>query len=308
MFDRKAIKEQAKAMIKRSYLALIVVVFLAGVLGATVGGGTIQTVDISGVFDTDSDVDFDDSDIQPEADPDVWAPETQTGNPWEDVPQQENPFDLTEMWREFADSMGIALPILIGVIVAVVLIAMVTALLFGIFVSNVVTSGLCGWLMRYWRGENPSIGELFASFRNYRPVLGAMFLRDLYTFLWSLLFIIPGIVKGLAYSMVPYIIYENPNLTASQALKISQKMTDGAKGDLFVLGLSFIGWNILTALTGGLLGIFYVNPYMGLTYAGVYDQLKWNAIQDGRLTWTDFGQVVPAPEWTAPAAPVEFYG
>lgn len=304
MFDRKTIKEQAKTLIKRSYWMLVLVVFLAGVLGATVGGGAVSSVN----WDVDSIFDNEDVDVQPGTDEDLWVPDTQPDNPWENAVPQENPFDLTEEWREFAGSMGMALPILIGVIVAVVLFAMVTASLFGIFVSNIVTSGVRGWLMRYWRGETPSVGDLFATFRTYRPVLGAMFLRDLYAFLWSLLFIVPGIIKSLAYSMVPYIIYENPNLTASQALKISEKMTDGAKGDLFVLELSFLGWNMLSAITGGIVGIFYSNPYIGVTYAGVYDQLKWNAIQSGRLNWADFGQTAPEPEWTAPAAPVDFYG
>ena len=93
-------------------------------------------------------------------------------------------------------------------------------------------------------------------------------------------------------------------------------MTKGYKFDLFVLNLSFIGWVFLSAITGGLVGIFWANPYMGLTHAGVYEDLKWNAIQSGKLTWGDFGQLPPpaadpfadvwgTPDTAAPAAPAE---
>ena len=309
MFDRKLIKEQAKSLIKRSYWMLVLVVFLAGVLGATVGGTSMSAVNLNSdfsdntVMNNDVDNDWDD---RYDNDWDDYYGNNVPGNPWEGNVNPENPFDFTQWWKAFAASWGVALSIAIIVIVVVVLLALIFGVLFQIFVSNVVTAGLSGWLMRYWRGETPAVGDLFSTFRTYAPVVKAMFLRGLLTFLWSLLFIIPGIIKSLAYAMVPYIIYENPNLTPSQALKISDKMTDGAKGDLFVMGLSFVGWNFLSALTGGLVGIFYVNPYIGLAYAGVYDQLKWNAIQDGRLTWADFGQAAPAPEWTAPATPVDF--
>ncbi len=162
-----------------------------------------------------------------------------------------------------------------------------------IFVGNVMTVGGHGWLLRYWRGEKPSVGELFAGFRIYKPALLTMLLTQVYTFLWSLLFLIPGIVKGYAYSMVPYIIYENPNLSADEAITLSCRLTDGSKGELFVLDLSWIGWVLLSTVTAGIVGILYVNPYMALTHAGVYEELKWRAIQSGRLTWADFGQMPP---------------
>ena len=186
---------------------------------------------------------------------------------------------------------------LLYIILSVVVIA---ALLFGIFVGNVVAVGLHGWFLRYQRGEAVKIGELFAGFRIYKPALCTRLLTDIYTFLWSLLFIIPGIVKGYAYSMANYIIYENPNLSANQAIRMSEKMTDGYKGELFVLELSWIGWGFLNAFTLGILGIVYVNPYMFTTHAAAYEYLKQNAIQSGRLTWEDFGQMPPAYQPPAP--------
>lgn len=170
---------------------------------------------------------------------------------------------------------------------------LVAVLLYGVFVGHVVGTGMRGWFLRYSRGENASFGELFASFRIYLPVVAANFLRSLYTFLWSLLFVVPGIVKSYAYSMTDYIIYENPNLSANQAITLSRELTRGAKWELFVLDLSFIGWNLLSALTCGLVGVLYVNPYYHTAHALVYDSLKMTAIQTGRLTWADFGQVAP---------------
>lgn len=187
---------------------------------------------------------------------------------------------------------------ILGVLLIVVCVVLAAAFLYSIFVGNVVGTGMRGWFLRYSRGENASFGELFASFRIYMPVVAANFLRGLYTFLWWLLFFIPGIVKSYAYSMTDYIIYENPNLSANQAITLSRELTRGAKWDLFVLDLSFIGWNLLSGLTFGLLGILYVNPYYSTAHAMVYDSLKMTAIQSGRLTWADFGQM--APVYTQP--------
>ena len=120
-------------------------------------------------------------------------------------------------------------------------------------------------------------------------------LRDVFVFLWSLLFIIPGIVMSYAYSMADYIIYENPNLSPSRALQMSKAMTQGHKGDLFIFDLSFFGWMLLSGLTCGILGIVYVNPYMYTAHAGLYDALKDNAIRQGILRWEDFGQLPPPP-------------
>lgn len=179
----------------------------------------------------------------------------------------------------------------------------VIAVAYSIFVAGIIDVGCRGWFMRYWRGEYPSVGELFAAFRIYLPALKTSLLVNVYTLLWSLLFIIPGIVKGFAYSMTHYIIYENPNLTANEAITISRKLTDGAKGDLFVFGLSYFGWMLLNAFTLGILGIVYIYPYQCTAHAAIYDALKLRAIQEGRVTWADFGQLPPEePVFEAPQA------
>lgn len=120
------------------------------------------------------------------------------------------------------------------------------SVVYSVFLGNVIHTGLRGWFMRYSRGENARAGEVFASFRIYLPSMTTALLRDVFVFLWSLLFIIPGIVMSYAYSMADYIIYENPNLSPSRALQMSKAMTQGHKGDLFIFDLSFFGWMLLS--------------------------------------------------------------
>lgn len=107
----------------------------------------------------------------------------------------------------------------------------------------------------------------------YLKVVKTMFLRGLYTLLWTLLLIIPGIVKSYAYRMVPYILAEEPTLEADEAIRKSMDMTQGQKMNMFVLDLSFLGWYILGALLLGI-GVFFVHPYYEATYAQLYDTLK----------------------------------
>jgi hypothetical protein len=101
-----------------------------------------------------------------------------------------------------------------------------------------------------------------------------MFLVMLFTFLWSLLFIIPGIVKSYEYRMIPYLVADNPNLTYKEAFAESRRMMQGNKWRTFVLDLSFIGWHLLSALTLGILELFFVHPYQNLANAALYERLN----------------------------------
>ena len=109
---------------------------------------------------------------------------------------------------------------------------------------------------------------------NYRNVVWVMFCRDVFIFLWTLLLIVPGIVKSYEYRMVPYVLAENPDLSREEAFALSKRMMDGDKMNAFILDLSFIGWALLTILTCGLVGIFYYQPYLALTDAALYQTLK----------------------------------
>ena len=122
-------------------------------------------------------------------------------------------------------------------------------------------------------GDNVEIGTLFKGF-NYMGKAIALFLMVIFfTMLWSLLFVIPGIIKAYSYSMAFYILAENPEMTAREALNESKEITKGHKLDLFVLELSFILWGLLATVTFGIAYV-YVLPYMQLTYVNFYHNIK----------------------------------
>lgn len=125
--------------------------------------------------------------------------------------------------------------------------------------------------------SNLSIGFESGSYWN---ILKTMFLRDLYTFLWTLVFVIPGIIKQYSYAFVPYILAENPKIESVRAMQISVEMTQGHKMDMFILNLSFWGWYLLSSIAFGI-GIIFVWPYENAAYAQLYLILKKDAIVKG---------------------------
>ena len=152
-------------------------------------------------------------------------------------------------------------------------VASILGILYTIFIGNIIVVGKNGYFIKN-HDENPELGEIFKGFKgNYLNVVKIMFLMDLKTLLWLLLFIIPGFVKAYEYSMIPYLLAENPNLSTDEAFSLSKQMTTGQKMDLFVLDLSFIGWIILGLICCGI-GILFVLPYPEATRAEVYLILK----------------------------------
>ena len=149
--------------------------------------------------------------------------------------------------------------------------------------------GLFEGIKLLWRGQDAvSIFEGFSQDKFGRSI-GGLVLMAIFIWLWSLLLFIPGIIMGLAYSMTPFIISDSKGLTAGQSIGLSKKLTNGYKGEIFVFFLSYIGWMLLSSLTFGLLYIFYVGPYMLVSFGGVYEELKKNALAKGVVTEADFG-------------------
>lgn len=163
--------------------------------------------------------------------------------------------------------VGIALFVVIGAL-----------LLLGIFVFAPIEVGAQRYFLEgtQYRFD---LGNLVYGFGcgNYQNVVVAMFLRNLYIWLWSLLLVIPGIVKGYAYQLTPYILAENPNIPAQRAIALSCEMTRGHKMDMFILDLSFLGWYFLGALCFGF-GVLFVTPYDLSTKAELYVALRAIAI------------------------------
>lgn len=125
------------------------------------------------------------------------------------------------------------------------------------------------------REKNARVNLIVMAFKtDYWNIVWTMLLRTIFTFLWCLLLVVPGLIKMYAYRMVPYILAENPHIYAHDALKMSEDMMKDNKGRLFMLDLSFIGWLLLELITGGIVGIFYANPYMDSTYTEFYLAVK----------------------------------
>ena len=137
--------------------------------------------------------------------------------------------------------------------------------------------GIAAFYLSVVRAGDIQFSTLFsASFEGFAKKLGTMWLQILYIFLWSLLLWIPGIIKSYSYAMTEYILLDNPELTANEAITKSREMMDGYKWKLFVLELSFIGWRILCMIPvlGTVLNLLYVNPYVTATRAQFYEELK----------------------------------
>lgn len=153
--------------------------------------------------------------------------------------------------------------------------AVILIFLLKIFVFAPLEVGGCSFFIKN-AADTPGPGEVSFPFKcgHYGKIVAAMILRNIYVMLWSLLLVIPGMVKSLEYRMVPYLLAEHPEMTRQEAFRISKEMMDGQKWNAFLLDLSFIGWEFLATLTFGLAGIFYVYPYENATNAELYLTLK----------------------------------
>ena len=138
--------------------------------------------------------------------------------------------------------------------------------------GGTVQLGYTQILLKQYQHMEFEMGELFSQFHRFKQGFLQSFLRILYIVLWSLLFIIPGIIKSFAYAMTPFLMADNPSMTAKEAIAASKELMDGHKGKLFILGLTFIGWDILAILSLGI-GFLWLNPYKEATYAAFYRDL-----------------------------------
>ncbi len=134
--------------------------------------------------------------------------------------------------------------------------------------------GSCSFYMEAHYKE-PKFRALITAFeKNYLNTVLIQFLRHLKIFLWSLLLIIPGVIKSYETFMVPYLLAENPDIDRKEVFELSRRMMDGNKMNLFILNLSFIGWMFLSMLTSGLAYIFFVGPYYDASLANMAMRIK----------------------------------
>ncbi|MCL2842308.1 MAG: DUF975 family protein [Oscillospiraceae bacterium] len=178
----------------------------------------------------------------------------------------------------------------------------------GILALLIIAVSLMREFIAIYRGESAKVGTFYAGLEhNWTRWLGGMLWMVLWVAIWVLIAIpltvlavflvkhlgrsalawivplmaithiaalIPALIKGLSYSMTPFILADQPHVPARAALKHSMQMMHGRKKEYFVLALSFIGWMVLSVLTFGILYVVYVGPYLYTTYAGFYDEVR----------------------------------
>lgn len=185
--------------------------------------------------------------------------------------------NMTESGGYTYDELLFILPIFVGILI----IFYVIAIVYSTFLGNIIMIGKKHFFLSS-REQTPQFTFLFANFRRgrYMGTVKTMFLTYLYIGLWTLLLIVPGIIKSYQYYMVSYIMAENPTISTKRALEISKHMTQGDKFNIFILELSFLGWYLLGLLACCVGGVF-VNPYQEATLAELYALKRQEALDSG---------------------------
>lgn len=289
MWTRAQVKQRGKFGFRANYwksvlVAVIISCIAAGSFSFGGAGGSSVTDDflsdqiskaedhIMGWDDTDSDDDWDDDDW----DDDDWDDDFMSG-----FQQGYNSVDGTS--DEDFDVIRAGMAALIGfILVFLVIFVVALAIAFAItaFLLNPLELGCKRFFLRNLNMKAEVKEVCFSFDHSYMNIVKTLFFRDFYTFLWSLLFIIPGIVKAYEYQMIPFLLAEQPDMPKEQAFAISRQMMKGQKWKAFVLDLSFLGWSILSMFTLGILGLFYVNPYKYSTKAALYETLRYGQPAD----------------------------
>ena len=181
--------------------------------------------------------------------------------------------------RQIKGNLGILflITLLSGLIGGAVNIVPVVGGVAAMFVNAAFSLATVSIYMNLAEGIRPKVGDLFSQFRNVISAFCTNFLAGLLVFLWSLLLIVPGIIKACAYSQALYILADDPALGSWEAIKRSKEMMQGHKMEYFLLCMSFYGWALLGVFTFGILYIWLI-PYMQATYANYYKSLKGEAV------------------------------
>ena len=273
MWNRAELKGKAKFSFKRNYWKSVLISLL---LALIVGGGGTGASSAASSFRSGMNNGYhssQDSDYS-----DIYDYDEYDYDDYDDYEGSINDFEqgFKEGMSDYSPVGWMATLAIFGITFIIIFILIMTAvILMDVFICNPVEVGCKRYFLRNLN-EKAQVGNIGYAFdNNYKNITKTMFFRDLYTVLWTLLLIIPGIVKSYEYQMIPYLLAENPQMTKEQAFAESKRMMTGQKWRAFVLDLSFIGWNILSALTLGILGIFYVQPYMDATHAALYEALRY---------------------------------
>lgn len=149
-----------------------------------------------------------------------------------------------------------------------------------LFIGLPIAYGFTIVMLGVCRGKEIDFGVLFEGFQDYARIFVTKLLQGIYTALWALLLVIPGIIKSYSYAMTDFILKDEPEMKNNAAIEKSMAMMEGNKMKLFMLDLSFIGWAILAIFTFGI-GLLFLQPYIAVSRAAFYEDLK--AQQGGNI-------------------------
>ena len=164
---------------------------------------------------------------------------------------------------------------------------MIAILIMGVFyfvLGSVINVGYAKFNLNLVDKLEGTFENLFAYFSYWKNVAVMRLFRGIYTFLWSLLFVIPGIIASYSYAMTEYILAEHPEISADEAIDLSKQMMDGNRWRLFCLDFSFIGWDILCGLTLGI-GYLWLTPYKQTARAAFYREVSGTEKPDFENEW-----------------------
>lgn len=255
MWTRKELKEKGKKAFMLNYwktvlVSLIFMVLVSGAVGSASGfGGRNASFNKENASVETTEADLSNS----------------TSLAFSATP--DNPFNFD--FPEESKFVIAAIAVLVG------LIALAIALVLNAFIVNPIEVG-CDRFFTRNLNQKANVSEITYGFdNNYMNVVKTTFFRDLYTILWSLLLIVPGIIKAYEYRMIPYILADHPDMDRKDVFAKSKELMMGQKWKAFVLDLSFIGWEILSLFTARILGMLYVSPYRNMTNAALYERLEY---------------------------------
>lgn len=189
---------------------------------------------------------------------------------------------LAGNWGKFA-----LLYLIIGVATLAIGLIPFIGTLAEIALSGPLALGVTLCMIKLFKDGPVILEDVLEGFRNFVPALLVYLLIALFTLLWGLLFIIPGIVAGYSYSMAYYILLESPDMPPTEVLRRSKAMMKGHRMDLFILHLTFVGWALLTILTLGI-GSLWLTPYVTAATTAFYLDLKTTQEQSGEQPFSEY--------------------
>jgi uncharacterized membrane protein len=250
--DRVQIKEKAKSLLSKNYGGCIIASLVASLLGG--GGNSAPSFNLSSNINSETMSD--------------------SSQAFLNIPAEE--------------MLIYIVLIIIGSILLITFLSAIGCVIHA-FLGYQMRVGSCRYFLKY-RKDNPTgIEELFNSYKDktFLNVAKVAVVKNISISLWSLLFIIPGIIKSYEYAAVDYILAVNPTMNRKRAFELSKKIMNGHKAELFELNFSFLGWHLLSALTLGILEIVYVGPYYRIAETEFFAFVREDAIGRGIISAND---------------------